>query len=131
MNHTIIIFDGVCNFCNASVNFIMKQDKKQVFRFTSNQNEVGQNLLMQYNRNPEKVETIYLIEEGICYEKSTAALRIAKQLSFPFYLAYPALIIPAFIRDFIYDFIARNRYKWFGKKETCRIPSPAERERFL
>lgn len=131
MNHPIIIFDGVCNFCNASVNFIIKQDKAQVFRFTSNQNELGQILLRQYNRNADKVETIYLIEDGYCYEKSTAALKIAKHLSFPWYLAYSIRIIPAFIRDFVYDFIAKNRYKWFGKKETCRIPTPEERVRFL
>ena len=127
----IIIFDGVCNFCNATVNFIMKYDKKSRFYFTANQSGEGQKILQDFGIETTDVGTIYLYTAGKIYHKSTAALRIASFLQFPFNLAYAFIIVPAFFRDAIYSFIAKNRYKWFGKKESCRIPSPEEAVRFI
>lgn len=129
-NH-IIIFDGVCNFCNASVNFIMRNDRKSVFFFTANQHASGQEILKSFQVPAEEVGTVYYLEKGKLYRKSTAALRISRHLRFPFFLAYGFMIVPAFIRNAVYDVIARNRYKWFGKKESCRMPSAEEAARFI
>ncbi|MEO0900186.1 MAG: DCC1-like thiol-disulfide oxidoreductase family protein [Bacteroidota bacterium] len=127
----VVIFDGVCNFCNSSVDLIFRFDKEAYFSFTANQNEPGRKILKEHDIDLEDVGTLYLYENGKLYDRSTAALRIAKRLSFPFFLAYPLILLPKFIRDAGYNLIARNRYKWFGKKETCRIPTPEERVRFL
>lgn len=132
MNESIIIFDGVCNFCNAVVNFILARDKKNVFRFAANQSEAAKQILSENNIPLEtEISTVFVYENGKLYQKSTAALRIARKLPFAWNLCYIGIIIPAFLRNVIYDFIAKNRYKWFGKKETCRVPSPAERGKFL
>ena len=132
MNESIIIFDGVCNFCNGVVNFILVRDKKDIFRFAANQSEAAKQILLKNNIPLEtEISTVFLFENGKLYQKSTAALRIARKLPFAWNLCYIGIIIPAFLRNVIYDFIAKNRYKWFGKKETCRVPSPAERGKFL
>ena len=131
MEKSIIIFDGVCNFCNSSVNFMMKRDKQNQFLFTPNQNEAGQKILAEQNRDVLNISTFFLYENGKIYSKSTAALKVARQLSFPWFLLYGFIVVPAFLRDIIYDFIAKNRYKWFGKKESCRMPTPEERAKFL
>lgn len=132
MNESIIIFDGVCNFCNGVVNFILVRDKKDIFRFAANQSEAAKQILLENNIPLEtEISTVFLFENGKLYQKSTAALRIARKLPFAWNLCYIGIIIPAFLRNVIYDFIAKNRYKWFGKKETCRVPSPAERGKFL
>ncbi|MCB0835833.1 MAG: thiol-disulfide oxidoreductase DCC family protein [Bacteroidetes bacterium] len=128
---SIIIFDGVCNFCNASVDFIMKRDKQKRFKFTANQNEAGKEILSKENIDTEDVGTIYLLDEGKLYKESTAALRIARHLTFPWNLAYGFVVVPRFLRDPVYQLIARNRYKWFGKKDSCRLPSPEEAARFI
>jgi predicted DCC family thiol-disulfide oxidoreductase YuxK len=130
-NKGIIIFDGVCNFCNHSVDFIMKNDKQKYFLFTANQQEAGKKILAEKGIPSSEVNTIYLYEKGNLYKESTAALRIAQHLSFPYNMLSLFLIVPPFIRNGVYKFIARNRYKWFGKNESCRIPSAAERARFL
>lgn len=129
---SIIIFDGVCNFCNSAVNFILDKDKYNKFRFAANQSEAGKVILIQ-NHIPidSEISTVFLYENGKLYQKSGAALRIAKQLPFPWNLLYGGIIIPAFLRNIVYDFIARNRYKWFGKREACRLPKPEERAKFL
>ena len=129
--HPIIIFDGVCHLCNSSVDFVMRRDKQRQFRYTANQMEAGQTILRAHGLDPEQIHTVYLQENGRLYSKSTAALRIARRLGFPWSLAWVFMIIPAFLRNIVYDFIARNRYKWFGKKETCRLPTPEERALFL
>lgn len=131
MSQSVIIFDGVCNFCNSSVNFIMKRDVEGKFMFTANQSEAGQKILKENNVNVENISTFFLYEKGVIYSKSTAALKVARQLPFAWNLLYGLIVIPAFLRDSIYDFIAANRYNWFGKKESCRIPTPIERSRFL
>jgi predicted DCC family thiol-disulfide oxidoreductase YuxK len=128
---SIIIFDGVCNFCNASVDFIMKRDKEQRLKFTANQNPAGQEILKRENVPTEDVGTLYFWDEGKLYQQSTAALKIARYLAFPWNLAYVFIIVPRFIRDAVYRVVARNRYNWFGKKDACRMPTPEEAARFI
>jgi predicted DCC family thiol-disulfide oxidoreductase YuxK len=127
----VVIFDGVCNFCNASVNFMMARDSRNHFLFTANQMDSGRELLTHFGLNPDEVHTVYLVEDGKIYEKSTAALRIARRLNTPWNWAYIFVVIPRFIRDAVYNLIASNRYSWFGKKDQCRLPSPEERARFI
>ncbi len=127
----VIVFDGVCNLCNASVDLILRRDARQAFLFASNQSSEGRDLLTRHGVDPSDVSTIYLIEDGLAFSRSTAALRIARRLRFPWNLAYGLILIPRPVRDFLYRLIARNRYRLFGKRETCRLPTPEERERFL
>ena len=130
-NHPIILFDGVCNFCNSAINFVLKQDKKEVFRFAPLQSEAGQKLLHQYHLQTEQFESFVLIDNGKVYKKSAASLRVLNKLPWYWKEAQILRIIPNVFRDAIYDFIARNRYKWFGKKDACMVPTPQVRSRFL
>ncbi len=130
MNPTLI-FDGVCHLCNQSIDFVIRKDRKGQFRYTANQMEAGKRILISHGVDPEDVQTVYLLQDGKLYTKSTAALRIARMLGFPWSLFYALIIIPAPLRDLIYNWVARNRYRWFGKKESCRLPSPEERALFL
>jgi predicted DCC family thiol-disulfide oxidoreductase YuxK len=127
----IILFDGVCNFCNSTVNFILRQDKKQVFRFAALQSKAGQQLLRDFHFTQQDFNSFLLIDNKKPYTASTAALRLIKYL--PWYWQWTQVfwLIPRFIRDSLYRLIANNRYKWFGKREACMIPSPAVRKRFL
>ena len=128
----IILFDGVCNLCDSSVQYVIKHDKKDIFRFVALQSELGQNILKHIGINPIHTDSIVLYEPGISYfYKSTAALEIAKGLSGIFTLASIFTLLPSGIRDFIYDYVARNRYKWYGKKEVCMIPTPELKTKFL
>jgi predicted DCC family thiol-disulfide oxidoreductase YuxK len=120
----VLLFDGVCNLCTSSVHFIIKRDPKRKFRFASLQSAFGQNVLQEHQLNTQTFDSLVLLENGKIYQRSTAALRIARQLSGAWPLLYIFMIVPAFIRNAVYDFIARNRYKWFGKKETCWLPTP-------
>lgn len=129
--YDIVFFDGVCNLCNASVDFIIKHDKKKRFRFASLQSERGQAILKANQFNPNDYDSFILETQGKVYIKSTAALKVVAQLGFPFSLMMIFRIIPPFIRNAVYSWIAKNRYKWFGQKETCRLPSPEERALFL
>lgn len=125
--HPIVLFDGVCNLCNGAVQFIIARDKHQGFRFASLQSAFGQ----QYQQQVGEVDSILLVEEGQVYQKSTAALRIARKLNGLWPILFVFIIIPPFLRDFIYDIIARNRYRWFGKKESCWLPTPDLKTRFI
>ena len=125
----VILFDGVCNFCNSSINFVIRNDKKAYFQFAPLQGEIAQQLVG--NKIIPTPESVILLEDGKIYEKSTAALRIAKKLDGLWPIVYVLSIIPKLIRDPIYDLIARNRYNWFGKKESCMNPGPDIRNRFL
>jgi predicted DCC family thiol-disulfide oxidoreductase YuxK len=127
----VLIFDGLCEICNATVDFVLKWEKKPLILFTANENPPGRALLQQHGQNPDAVTTVFLLENGKLYQRSTAALRLTRWLRFPMNLLYGFIIVPRFIRDFFYNIIARNRYRWFGKKDTCRIPSPEEMARFL
>lgn len=128
----IVLFDGECNFCDASVQFIIKRDPKGIFSFASLQSDVGQQLVKEYHV-PEKIDSLVLIdaENHTFYIKSSAALHICKNLSGLWKTFYIFKGVPRLIRDQVYDFIARNRIKWFGKKDQCTLPSPEIRKRFL
>lgn len=130
-HYKIILFDGVCNLCNSSVDFIIKHDKNNVFRFASLQSDFAQGIKKKLPPKYLNTDSFILAEGDNFYVKSSAALRTAKYLGFPLNMLYFFLIIPPFIRNFIYDVIAKNRYKWFGKKQTCRVPSPEEKQKFL
>jgi predicted DCC family thiol-disulfide oxidoreductase YuxK len=127
---SIILFDGVCNLCSGAVQFILKRDHKKNFVFASLQSEIGKTLLSKYKVDTS-VETIILLQDDKYFSQSTAALEIARQLSGGWPLLYAFVIIPRFIRDGIYDWISRNRYRFFGKKDACMIPSPEWKNRFL
>lgn len=129
--HKIILFDGVCNLCNSSINFVIKRDKKNLFQFATLQEQPGQALLKKYNINTLDTDSIILIANNKAYVKSTAALHIAKDLKGGWPLLYGFMIIPTFVRNWVYDFVARNRYNWYGKKDSCMIPSPALKDKFL
>ena len=126
----IILFDGVCNLCNGAVDFIIRHDVAGRFRFASLQSETGQKLLRSHGQVPGGLDSVVLLEGGHRYEKSEAALRNARYLPGWRWAAHFRWLPRAF-RDAVYDFIARNRYRWFGQRATCRLPTPAERERFL
>lgn len=127
----IILFDGVCNFCNFWVNFVISTDKNDIFRFTALQSEEAKELSDKFGFDSKTVDTFILIAgEKLC-TKSTAALMVCKELSSLLKLLYPLIILPEFFRDFIYGLIARYRYKIFGKRDVCRIPTEEEKEKFL
>lgn len=128
----IVLFDGVCNFCNDSVRFIMKHDKKDLYRYASLQSELGKSLTDERGIDTESVDSIILIQPGEAYYiKSDAALQIAKNMSGLYSVLSIFLFLPRGFRDFFYDFVAKNRYKWFGKKEACPMPSAEEQDKFL
>jgi predicted DCC family thiol-disulfide oxidoreductase YuxK len=131
-NKAIILFDGVCNLCNAAVQKVIKHDKHDYFRFASLQSDVGMRLLDQHQLSPSSIpDSVVLIENHKIYQYSSAALRIAGKLSGPYQLLYPLLVVPAFIRNSVYKFIAKNRYKWFGKQDACWLPTAELKNKFL
>ncbi len=131
VNQPVILFDGVCNFCSFWVNFAIKRDRKKKLKFAPLQGEAANKLLPQHNINPSSLSSVVFIDHGKAWTQSSAAIRICKHLDGGWKLFYGLIIIPKFIRDFIYNIVARNRYKWFGKKESCMVPTPELRERFL
>lgn len=126
----VVLFDGVCNFCESSVQFILRHDKTGSLRFASLQSEIGQQLLTAYGISHE-LQSVVFVESGKTYTKSAAAFRIARYFDGWWKLLLVFSILPAFITDFGYDIIAKNRYRWFGKKDACMIPSADIRSRFL
>jgi predicted DCC family thiol-disulfide oxidoreductase YuxK len=131
ISHPVIFFDGICNLCTGSVRFVIKHDPKHQFRFASLQSEVGQQLLKEYNLPTEEFGSFILFEEGKVYTKSTAALRVTKKLNGLWPVLYTYIIVPPFIRNAIYNLIARNRYHWFGKKDACWLPTPELKSLFI
>lgn len=129
-NNPLVLFDGVCNLCNASVDFIIERERTDVLRFASLQSEIGNEVKTRFAKS-ELPDSIVLLDDGKLYTQSTAALRLTKYLRFPYPLLQILLIFPLFLRNGVYSFIAANRYKWFGKKETCRMPTTEEKEKFL
>ena len=128
----IVLFDGVCNLCNGAVQFIIKRDEQDVFRFAALESEIGKQLVAERNIDDSNIDSIILIDPGVAfYIKSDAALEIGKKLKG--YKGISAILqwIPSSLRDIVYDFIARNRYKWYGKKQECMIPSPELKSKFL
>lgn len=129
----IVLFDGVCNLCNGAVNFMIDRDPKGKLVFASIQSDAGKKVLAEHGiAVPEgDPSTIVLVVGGRTHEASGAALRIAARLSFPWFLLAAGLVVPWFLRDIVYYFVAKNRYRWFGKGDACRIPTPELRARFL
>ncbi|MYL50232.1 DUF393 domain-containing protein [Halobacillus litoralis] len=125
-----ILFDGACHFCNQSVQFIIKRDPEGRFKFASQQSEVGQSIMKQF-KIPQEVDSIVLIEGSKSYLRSSAALRVCKNLVGFWKIGYVMIIVPSQIRDWAYNLLSNNRYKWFGKKEACQLPSPEVKKRFL
>jgi len=127
----IILFDGVCNLCNGSVQFVLKRDKAAFFKFASLQSDTGQDLLKRFDLPTDDYNSFVLIEQRSVFTKSTAALRVARKLDGWWRFLYVFMVIPRPVRDAVYGFIARNRYRMFGKRETCMIPQPEWKSRFL
>jgi len=128
---SVILFDGVCNLCNRSVLFIIKHDRSAKFQFAALQSNFGRNQLTALNLTVDALNTILLIKNGKVYSKSSAALEIARELDGLWPSFYVFKILPSFIRNVVYHFIAKNRYRWFGRKEACMIPTPDLKARFL
>lgn len=128
----LVLFDGVCNLCNSSIQYIIKHDKNNVFLFAPLQSEFAKKIIELQNLDTNKTDSILLYEpkKGVSI-KSTAALKIAKSLGFPMNLSVVFLVIPPFIRNSVYDYIARNRYKWYGKRKQCMIPTQEHEAKFL
>jgi len=127
----VILFDGVCNFCNGAVNFIIERDKAGYFKFAPLQSEIGEKLLAENGVNKIETDSVVLIEDGKVYTHSTAALRIARKLEGAWKLTYGFVVVPRFIRNFFYRMFAKYRYKMFGKQDACMLPTPEIRQRFL
>ncbi len=130
-NNPIILFDGVCNLCNGAVQFVIKRDKKGSINFAPLQGDYGQQLLKQHHLPMEEFNSFLLIENGKVYAQSTAALKVCKYLTGGWPLMVGFIIVPTFIRNGIYRWIAKNRYKWFGKKDACMIPTAELKSRFI
>lgn len=132
LNKKIILYDGVCNLCDSAVQFIIKNDKKDIFRFVALQSELGITICKSIGVSFSKMDSIILYEPGIAYfYKSSAAIAIARELGGLWKLSLIFRIIPIFISDAVYDYVARNRYKLYGKKEACMIPTPELKAKFL
>ena len=130
-NHPIVLFDGVCNLCHRTVQFVIAHDSAARFRFAPLQSDAAQRLLRERAAVGPLPDSVALIEGGRLYTRSTAALRIARGLRFPWPLLYGLIIVPRPLRDVIYDLIARYRYKWFGRRDSCMMPSAKVQGRFL
>lgn len=127
----IVLFDGVCRFCNASVNFLLDHDRSGRLRFAALQSPLGQCLLTRFGLRRDRLDTLVLIEPRGPALRSTAALRLTRYLDWPWPLLGILLLVPVFLRDGVYEMLAKNRYRWFGVLESCRVPTPELRERFL
>jgi len=127
----IILFDGVCNLCNGFVQFVIQHDPAGQFKFTSLQSDKGQELLKELPDAYRQIDSVVFLENGRFYQKSAAALRIIRRLSGAWPLLYLLMILPPFLRDWLYSFVARNRYRWFGQQESCMLPTPELKARFL
>jgi predicted DCC family thiol-disulfide oxidoreductase YuxK len=129
--HPVLLFDGVCNLCNGFVQFIIRRDPEGVFRFASLQSDTGQQLMEQHGFDPEEINTVILIDQGKVYTKSDVALQVVRKFGGLWPLFSALEVLPKSIRDAIYDWVAKNRYRWFGKKDQCMIPTPELKARFL
>jgi predicted DCC family thiol-disulfide oxidoreductase YuxK len=128
---TLVLFDGVCGLCNGFVDFLLPRDPQGALRFGALQSEAGKKALRDAGLPDSMPDTVVVLEDGRAYQESTGALRIFRRLRWPWRAVSWLVVVPRPLRDVVYRFIARNRYGWFGKRDSCRIPSPAERARFL
>lgn len=129
--NSIILFDGVCNLCNFFINFLIDRDPHKQFRFASLQSDIAKEILLKHNLSEDELDSVVLIQRQGVYIKSDAVLQILNSLSFPWHLTRIFMILPRGIRDRIYDWVAKNRLRWFGKRDTCRMPESDTKERFL
>ena len=127
----VILFDGVCNLCNGFVQFVIARDPAARFHFAALQSESARRLLARVDGLGEVPDSVVLVDRGRIYTRSSAALRIARGLPFPWSLARALIVVPRPLRDWVYDRVARHRYRWFGRKDTCMVPTPDVRARFL
>jgi predicted DCC family thiol-disulfide oxidoreductase YuxK len=128
---SLVLFDGVCNLCNGFVQFVIARDPAGRFRFAALQSAVARELLARH-ANPDRMpDSVALVEEGRLFNRSTAALRIARRLTFPWPLAYAFILVPRPLRDWIYDLVAKRRYGWFGRRDQCLVPTAELRSRFI
>jgi predicted DCC family thiol-disulfide oxidoreductase YuxK len=127
----VLLFDGLCNLCNSSVQFILKNEKNHNLKFAAIQSETGEKLLTHYKIDPNETNSVILISGNHVYTASDAVLKLTHHLKFPYSLGKILVVVPKVIRDFFYKQVAQNRYKWFGKRESCMIPTPQFRKRFL
>lgn len=127
----VVLFDGVCNLCNGSVNWLIDHDKKNVLQFASLQSEYAQQTIGKLGLQGSYLDTMVLVDGENYYVRSTAILHMLKLMGGIYSIAFVFVIIPAFIRDAFYNFIARNRYRWFGRQDACRIPTPELKAKFL
>lgn len=127
----LVLFDGVCNLCHASVRFIIERDPAGIFQFTSLQSATGQRIATAHGVDPLALDSMLLLEGGRLHRRSTAALRIARHLHSPWRLAFAFIVVPAFVRDAVYDFVGRRRYRWFGRRELCAVPVAGAEDRFI
>ena len=127
----VILFDGVCNFCNSAVNFVIKRDKNSALKFTTLQSNIAHQMLAHQNIPTNDLSSFVFIENEKIHTRSTAALRVCKYLTGLWPLMYGFIIVPKFIRDGIYNWVAKNRYRWFGKTKECMIPTPEIKAKFL
>ena len=130
-DRAIVLFDGVCNLCDASVQFVIRRDPRGIFQFASLQGNVGSELARGSGVDPSALDSIVLLDHGKVYRKSSAALRIAKRLNAAWPLMYVFIVVPAPVRDLVYDFVGNRRYRWFGRKDQCWVPDADLRSRFL
>ena len=127
----VLMFDGVCNLCDNSVQFVLRNERSDQLRFVALQSETGRRLLAEHRLDPAYLDSLVFIEEGMVYTKSTAALRLARYLRAPYRLLYAGIWMPRAIRDSVYAYIASKRYSWFGRKSSCMMPTPELRRRFF
>lgn len=127
----LILFDGVCNLCNTWVQWVLKRDKHAQFRFAALQSDTGRQLLMQYSLNPDNIDTVVLIDNNRAYTHSDVALRVASRIGGIWSATAIFYIFPRSFRNIVYNWIARNRYRWFGRQSECWLPRPEWKERFV
>lgn len=131
IHQPLVFFDGVCNLCNSSVNYFIKKDRKNKLKFASLQSDAAKKILLHFGVQKIDLKSIIVLNNGKLYSKSSAIIEILRELGGIYKILLIFWIIPKPIRDFVYQFIADNRYKWFGKKETCMIPTPELKEKFI
>ncbi len=127
----LVLFDGVCSLCNGAVDFIIRHDQRGDIAFASLQSDVGRDAMVRTGHDPDALDTMVLVDGDGFWTRSDAALRIAGHMGGSWRVALALRIVPRFVRDAVYRVVARNRYRWFGKRESCRLPTPEERERIL
>ena len=130
-NSEIVFFDGVCNLCNSSVNFLIDRDPSEKFKFAALQSDLAQEILLPLNIDPSDLDSFVFYDGEKAFRRSRAALEIARRMRGGWPLLYGFIIIPGFIRDLVYNYVAKNRYKWYGKQDACRGPTPELKARFL